>query len=782
MVAGNYFQVLGIQPALGRLIAPDDDRTPGGHPVAVLSHAYWQRRFAGDPAIVGRELTINNTPMTVIGVAPPGFIGSFLGVATAAWVPMAMQAQMTGSSRLEARGSSWMQALARLKPGVSRAQAQSELTTIMDGLGREYPANNDGLRVRVVRSWEAQFGAPSVLAPILAVLSVVVALVLLIACANVANLLLSRAVGRRREVAIRLSLGASRWRLVRQLLTEAMLLALVAGAAGIVMAYWTSGVLMAFAPPTDMPIDFGLRVDAQTLGYALGVSLLTGVCLRSRARAAGLEPEHRARVEGGSRPRRNRRADRAPAARGPGRGAGGDLRRAAGRRDALCALADRRAGPEPRIRAARDADRVDRFGPERLHRRYGPPVPSPAGRERRRPCPASSRRRWGATCRSGSAARARWASTIDGYTPRPNEEMTIIYNIVGAALLRDDADSAGARPRVHRRRTRASARARADRQRDDGAAGTGAAARRVGGTGADRQGRLSGRRRRQGHQVPPDRRAAASRSCICRSSRTSRARSCCTCAAPARRARCWRSVRSAIRTLDPNLPIFDARTIEEHMQTAVFAQRMGANMLGAMGVLALLLAAVGLYGVIAYAVSQRTQEMGVRLALGAAPGHLLRMIVGQGVKLTLIGLAIGVALAFGAAGFLATLLPGVAPRDPVTFVAVPLALLTIALIAAWIPARRAGAVDPVVALGTNRADACVDAQACVAGPVRRPALTEPFRELDDRQRRRSFRLVVDQHVDALLALQRARARPRRHPARIASSGSTRRLNGRKASR
>ncbi len=158
------------------------------------------------------------------------------------------------------------------------------------------------------------------------------------------------------------------------------------------------------------------------------------------------------------------------------------------------------------------------------------------------------------------------------------------------------------------------------------------------------------------------------------------------------------SVRSTIRTLDPNLPIFDARTIEEHMQTAVFAQKMAANMLGAMGVLALLLAAIGLYGVIAYAVSQRTQEMGVRLALGALPGDLLRMVVSQGLKLTLTGLAIGVAVAFGAAGFLASLLPGVSPRDPLTFVAVPLMLLTIALIASWIPARRAGAVDPVVAL------------------------------------------------------------------------------------
>ncbi|MGH9176078.1 MAG: ABC transporter permease, partial [Vicinamibacterales bacterium] len=277
LVSGNYFQTMGVAPGLGRLIGPEDDRLAGGHSVAVISHAYWQRRFAGDPSIVGREVTINSTPMTIIGVAAAGFLGSFLGVDTAAWVPMAMQAEMMGSSRLEARGSGWMQAYVRLHDGVSREQAQAELSTIVSQLGEEYREANANLQVRVVRAWEAQFGASSALAPILAVLSVVVALVLLIACANVANLLLSRAVGRRREVAVRLSLGASRGRLIRQLLTEAMLLAVVAGAVGMVTAYWTSGVLMAFAPPTDIPLDFGLRIDVQTFAYAAVVSLATGL-------------------------------------------------------------------------------------------------------------------------------------------------------------------------------------------------------------------------------------------------------------------------------------------------------------------------------------------------------------------------------------------------------------------------------------------------------------------------------------------------------------------------
>ncbi len=277
LVSGNYFQVMGLTPAAGRLFTPQDDVTPGGHPVVVISHAYWQRRFSGDPAIVGKSATINNVPMTIVGVTPEGFIGSFLGVSSSAWVPMAMQREMMGGDRMQQRGNGWMQSIVRLKPGVSQAQAQAEASSIMTQLAQEHPQFNEGRRLRIVQTWEAPFGAATVLTPILAVLSIVVALVLVIACANVANLLLSKAVSRRREVAVRLSLGASRMRLVRQLLTESLMLASVAGTAGVVMAYWTMDLIMAFVPPVDLPIDLGLRMDSVTLMFAAGVSLMTGV-------------------------------------------------------------------------------------------------------------------------------------------------------------------------------------------------------------------------------------------------------------------------------------------------------------------------------------------------------------------------------------------------------------------------------------------------------------------------------------------------------------------------
>ena len=556
------------------------------------------------------------------------------------------------------------------------------------------PTTTTGCALRVVRSWEAQFGAPSVLAPILAVLSVVVALVLLIACANVANLLLSRAVSRRREVAIRLSLGASRWRLVRQLLTEAMLLALVAGTAGIVMAYWTADVLMAFAPPTDIPLDFGLRVDSQTLAYAMGISLLTGVLfgLVPALQASSPNTAHALKEEAGRGGTGGRTGHRLRAALVVTQvatcavlliGATLFVR-------SLTAARDLNPGFEPRGMLIASIDLVpngytDDTG-RQFHRRLVESVGAIPGVE------STTLARYVPLGLGGSSDDGPYGRRLLAAAQRGSEHH---LQHCGAAVFRDDAHPDGARPRVHPQDTRGAARVlivnetMASRYWGGREAVGGRV--RVGKDDHQVVGVASDIKYRQIAEAPRAMMYLPARAELHERGRAARAQR--------RRARRHAgSVRSVIRTLDPNLPIYDARTIEEHMQIAVFAQRMAANMLGAMGVLALLLAAVGLYGVIAYAVSQRTQEMGVRLALGAAPGHLRRMIVGQGLKLTLAGLAIGVTLALGATGFLSTLLPGVAPRDPVTFVTVPLALLTIALIAAWIPARRASAVDPVVAL------------------------------------------------------------------------------------
>lgn len=696
MVSGNYFQVMGLRPAAGRLLTPQDDATPGGSPVVVLSHAYWQRRFNGDPAIVGRSLTINNVAATVIGVAPEGFIGSFLGVASSAWMPMAMMRELGAGDRFEQRGNGWMQSLVRLKPGVSQEQAQAEATSIIGQLAQEHPQFNEGRQLRIVQTWEAPFGAATVLTPVLAVLSILVALVLVIACANVANLLLSKAVARRREVAVRLSLGASRSRLVRQLLTESLLLAGVAGVTGVVMAYWSMDVIMTFVPPVDMPIDLGLRMDGTTIAFAMTVSVITGVVfgLAPALQASSPQTITALKEEGRS---------------GSGGRATGRLRNAlVVAQVAVCLVL--LVGATLFLRSFIAAQTLSPgFDADRLVTASMDMFPSGYAAERsrdfrRRAVEAVSARpgvesvAFGSRLPLGFGGNNNTGVSIDGYTPREHEEVVISYSTVSARYF----ETMGVPVRAGREfnqtdtadapRTLVVNEAMARRYWPDGNAlgkivRFGSSPAEVIGIVADMKYNAINERPVPQLYLSMERQEIGTLRMFVR-----------TAGDPGPLVA---EVRNAIRGLDASLPVYDARTLSEHMQVAVFAQRMAANLLGAMGVLALLLAAIGLYGVMAYAVSQRTQEMGIRLALGASPSSLLNMIVTQGMKLTAIGLVIGLVLAlaaFGSIGAVRTLLPGISPMDPITFVAVPLALALIALLATWIPGRRAGKVDPLVAL------------------------------------------------------------------------------------
>src|SRR5688572_20219151 len=696
LVSGNYFDVMGIRPAAGRFFTAQDDVMPGGHPVAVLSYATWQRRFAGDPAVIGQQVIINNTPITIIGVAPEGFIGSFLGVSSAAWVPMAMQKEMMGGDRMNQRGNGWFQSIVRLKPGVSQEQAQAEASTIMAQLEQEYREFNDGRRLRIVQTWEAPFGAGTVLAPLLGVLSILVALVLVIACANVANLLLSKAVSRRREVAVRLSLGASRARLIRQLLTESFVLAIVAGIVGVVMAYWTMDLIMAFVPPVDMPIDLGLRMDLDTLVFALVVSTVTGLIfgLVPALQASSNQTINALKEEGRS---------------GSGGRTTGRLRGAlVVAQVAVClvllvgaTLFLRSFIAAQSLSPGFDASHVvtasmDMFPSGYSGERY-------RDFQRRllesvRALPGVESAAFGSRIPLGFGGNNSTTIAVDGYSPRENEEIVITYTTVSAGYFKtmgipiragreyDETDTATSP------RTLVINESMARRYWPDGnAVGKivrfGPNANEVIGIVADTKHNSINERPLPQLFLPMARSEVSTLRLFARAGGDPMP--------------LVAEIRDAIRTLDPNLPVYDARTLNEHMLGAVFAQRMAADLLGAMGVLALLLAAIGLYGVMAYAVSQRTQEMGIRLALGASPSSLLNMVVGQGMKLTVIGLVIGLAIAlgaFGSIGAVRTLLPGISPLDPITFIAVPALLAAIAFVATWIPAKRAGRVDPVTAL------------------------------------------------------------------------------------
>jgi predicted permease len=646
--------------------------------------------------VVGKQVTINNAPITIIGVAPEGFIGAFLGVASSAWVPMAMQRDMMGGDRLTQRGNGWMQTLVRLKPGVSAAQAQAEATSIMAQLEQEYKNANEGRRLRIVQTWEAPFGAGTVLAPLLAILSVLVALVLLIACANVANLLLSKAVSRRREVAVRLSLGASRLRLVRQLLTESLLLALAAGSLGVAMAYWTMDVIMAFVPPVDMPIDLGLRMDATTILFAIGVSVVTGVVfgLAPALQASSPQTVNALKEEGRS---------------GSGGRATGRLRNTlVVAQVAVCLVL--LVGATLFLRSFVAAQSLSPgFEADRLVTASMDMFPSGYTGQRYRDfqrraveavsaLPGVTAVAFGSRMPVGFGGNNSMGVTIEGYVPRENEEVVIAYSTVGARYFEamgiavrqgreyNDTDTAESP------RTVVINESMAKRYWPQGNA-LGSRIQMSQNTheviGIVADSKYSSINERPLAQLfyPMARNEVSTLRMFVRTNGDP--------------APLVADVRNAIRGLDPALPVYDARTVTEHMQVAVFAQRMAANLLGAMGVLALLLASIGLYGVMSYAVSQRTQEMGIRLALGASPSALLAMIVRQGMTLTTVGLVIGLALAlgaFGSIGAVRTLLPGISPLDPLTFVAVPVVLGLIALLATWVPARRAGKVDPIVAL------------------------------------------------------------------------------------
>ena len=696
LVSGNYFDVMGIRPAAGRFFTAKDDVTPGGHPVAVLSYANWQRRFAGDPAVIGKQVTINSTPITIIGVAPEGFIGSFLGVSSAAWVPMAMQKEMMGGDRMNQRGNGWFQSIVRLKPGVSQEQAQAEASAIMAQLEQEYRDFNEGRRLRIVQTWEAPFGAGTVLAPLLGVLSVLVALVLVIACANVANLLLSKAVSRRREVAVRLSLGASRTRLIRQLLTESFLLAIVAGITGVVMAYWTMDVIMAFVPPVDMPIDLGLRMDTTTLLFALGVSMVTGLIfgLAPALQASSNQTINALKEEGRS---------------GSGGRTTGRLRNAlVVAQVAVCLVL--LVGATLFLRSFIAAQSLSPgFDASHVVTASMDMFPSGYTGDRHREfqrraleavqaIPGVQSASFGSRLPLGFGGNNSTSIGVEGYVPRENEEIVINYSTIGPRYF----ETMGVPIRQGREyidtdtlqspRTLVINESMAKRYWPEGKALGGKI--RLGQNLAEVVGIVADSKYSNINERPlaqlffPMARSEVSTLRL-------------FVKAAGDPGPIVADVRNAIRGIDATLPVYDARTLNEHMQIAVFAQRMAANLLGAMGVLALLLAAIGLYGVMAYAVSQRTQELGIRLALGASPGSLLSMIVGQGMKLTMIGLAIGLAIAlgaFGSIGAVRSLLPGISPMDPITFVTVPIVLGSIALLASWIPGRRAGKVDPLVAL------------------------------------------------------------------------------------
>ncbi len=704
-VSGNYFDVLGVRLTHGRGFLPEEDKALGGHPVVVLSHGVWQQRLGGDPNILGKTITLNRTPYTVVGVAPENFNGVVPAFNPAVYVPLAQRSHLQPSFLwfTESRRGVWLNVVGRLEHGVSQSQAQAALVTLARQLELQYPEANEGRSVTLATLGEVRAnptGAAQNPVPLIAALLLaIVAVVLLIACANVANLLLARAASRQKEIAVRLAIGASRTRLIRQLLTESVLLALLAGVVGILVAFWAQDVIVALQPPNPFGFVIEAPISLRVLGYTLLVSLLTGFVF-------GLAPAfqstrsdiHEELKEGGRQ-----------AAEGGGRGR---LRSALVVAEVALAVVAL-VGAGLFARSLRNALNIDPgFHTENIStlnldvslQGYD----EAAGREFYRQLQDRLRNVAGVqsvalASRPPLGPGLLRTVVLEDQVPSENERGVLVdvsyvdvgyFDTMEIPIERgrtfETFDDAGA-PRVAIINQAMAGRfwpgqdALGKRFRFPAAAdGEFTTPIEVVGITRNLKYITVGEDPVPYIYVPFRQEYTSGIVLMVR-----------TAGDPAG---VLPMVRREIRALDAGLPIFNEQSLEQIIANSLFLPRAGAFLLGGFGLLALVLAAVGIYGVISYSVSQRTHEIGIRMALGAGRRHIVRMVLGQGLALVLLGLGIGMALAFAGSRLVVSLLFGVTAGDPLIFSAIGLLLVAVALLACYVPARRATRVDPMAAL------------------------------------------------------------------------------------
>ncbi len=687
----DYFDLLGVRPLLGRFFRQDEAAQPGSAPVAVLGYGFWQRKFAGDSGVLGRHLSLNGRDFTVIGVAPPKFGGLIVGLSFDVWVPITVQPLLSSrGSFLDSRGTHWLTAVGRLKPGVTLAQARAEIGVIQ----RRLAATFDEARGTAATAAPLDSEGPQAwFRPLFVALLGITAVVLLVACANVANLLLARATARQKEIAVRLALGAGRRRLVRQLLVESGLLALGGGAVGLFLAGWARELFTAFVPPAPLPIVMQFGVNGRVLGFALLATVLAALAFGAapalRATRPNLVPALKDDAGQGVASRSRLRSALVVgqlALSVVALVAAGLFLRSLGRADAV-------------DRGLRDPEHVLLAGTDLFAAGYT----RETGRAfvdrllaRVRTMPGVEAATVTSFVPLGFPSRSSWGVQIEGYQPRRDEDMSIQWTAAGANYF----ETVGT-PIVRGRGITAQDRDSAQRV----VVVNETFARRYwpGLDPVGRRLRLGGQDwrtvvgvARDGKYNSLDEPAqpfmflpfaqfyVAQPQLVVRTTTDPHA--------------LIEPLRGAFASLDPNAAFLDARTLAEAMGPSVFVQRTGAAMLGVFGALALVMAAVGIYGVMAYVVSQRTRELGIRVALGAARGDIVALVIGQATRLLGVGLAAGAVAALGVGLALRSLLLGVRAYDLPTFAVVLVVLAGVALLASWLPARRAARVDPVVAL------------------------------------------------------------------------------------
>ena len=730
LVSGNYFDVLGVRVAQGRAVGNQDDRGPGGSPVAVIGYGLWQRRFNGDPAILGQTMNVNGQPLRVVGIAPASYTGMFRGLSSEVWIPIGTAALIepsNGHNLSGSRESRWLVLIGRLRPGITIDQVRVRFDRLSLEMQETHPEEwrsrlepsvdlaLDGRRLAVRELFvsvlseretrihpEMRSGAYAMVA----LLFVIVNLVLLIACLNLAGMLLARAVVRRKEMAMRLALGAGRWRLIRQLITESVILSLIAGAAGVVLTVWLLNLLLALMPsfPEGIRLALDLHLDWRVLVYTAAFSTITGILF-------GLVPAMQ-----------SSRTVVSAALKDDSNAVTGIQRRSRGRRVlivvqvALSLLLLIGAGLVLRS--------LDKVRPTRLGFHSDNVVVAPLNLDEREYDRAKGQNFYrhltervaalpGVQSVSlvgevpgGFLSRTRRGTEIEGYHPGPGESMEIDFGLVGPHYFtnmkvpvvqgrdfderdRDDAPCVAIVNEAFARRYFAAAASPLGKRLANVAARPTQMCDIVGLVRDDRWQSLQSVVRPffylsvyQSHR---------NRMTLLVNTEGDPA----TAIAP---------VRGVVRALDANMPLSDIQTLGQEFATIVYPFRVLAFVIGACGVMALILATIGIYAIVSHSVAQRTREVGIRLALGALKHDILKMVVGQGMTLVAWGLALGLLLSVALTRVLTSslfeieLLFGVSATDALTFAGLTVVLAIVAAIACCIPALRAANVDPIKAL------------------------------------------------------------------------------------
>ncbi len=705
-VSGNYFSVLGIQTVLGGGFDSKEERPAGKSPVVVISHAMWVSRFHSDPQIVGRVISINGNPFTIIGVAAENFSGMMRGLAVSMWVPLAMQSQIVpGNNDLIERGGRSLFLFGRLKPGVKIEQARVEFAVIALQMHKQFPEQwssrqNTPRRISVLPESASRI-FPQARLPVIAfmaVLMVIVFIVLLVACANVANLLLVRAASRQKEIAIRLSLGAGRWRILRQLLTESFILSFLGAALGVLLAFWGTHLVMLLRPPVPVPIHLELSIDQRVLFFTVGLSVISGILfgLTPALQTTRLDQISALKNESGTlelgtgRTRlRNvitvaqlslslllliaallcARSLRNAAKLNPGFDAAGIL-------VASMDLNLQGYGEEAGLAFYRRLLDEVRQIPEVKSATYTKELPL-------------------------AISSTRMSITIQDYKPVPGEDMELHTTWIGPDYFRTleipmlrgrgfaDRDSGNSRRvavvnQEFAKRYWPGQDPLGKQIRIGWNASDEEPSYEVIGVAKDSKYSYLGEKQLPFFYLSLFQRYESSVTLVLKTDQQPQ--------------RLIPVLRSTVQGLDRNLPLYDIKTMDQHLELALLPARFAGSALGIFGVFAWILATLGIYGVVSYMVTRRTREIGIRMAIGANQSDVLRLILSQGMRLTAMGVLIGIGVGLAVMRFLSFLLYDVSPTDPFTFVAVPLSLTVVALFAAYIPARRAARVNPIVAL------------------------------------------------------------------------------------